>query len=100
MPIIIFSAKLPLMNKFVKRYLIDALGGMALGLFASLLVGTIIRTLGQVLLKLGKNFFFTFLVDAGSFACDAHVVGAAMAISIAYALKAPALEGRVDLLLF
>ncbi len=74
------------MNKFVKRYLIDALGGMAHGLFASLLVGTIIKTLGQVLLHLGTNPAFKFLVDAGSFACDAHVVGAAMAIAIGYAL--------------
>ena len=30
----------------VKRYLIDALGAMAQGLFASLLIGTIISTLG------------------------------------------------------
>lgn len=79
------------MNKFVKRYLIDALGGMALGLFASLLVGTIVRTLGQVLLKLGENCVFQFLVDAGAFACDPHVVGAAMAVAIGYALACPAL---------
>ena len=43
------------MNKFVKRYFIDAMSGMAQGLFASLLVGTIIRTLGQQLLRLGAN---------------------------------------------
>ena len=35
---IIFSAK---------RYGIDALGAMAQGLFASLLIGTIIKTIGQ-----------------------------------------------------
>ncbi len=79
------------MNKFVKRYLIDALGGMAHGLFASLLVGTLVKTLGQVLLNLGQNPVFQFLVDAGTFASESHVVGAAMAISIGYALKAPAL---------
>ena len=33
----------------VKRYLIDALGAMAQGLFASLLIGTIISTLGTQL---------------------------------------------------
>ena len=48
------------MNKFVKRYLIDALSGMAQGLFASLLIGTIIKTLGQQLLRLGTNPFFQF----------------------------------------
>ncbi len=79
------------MNKFVKRYLIDALGGMAQGLFASLLVGTIIKTLGQVLLKLNVNPVFQFLVDAGNFATDAHVVGAAMAIAIGHSLKSPGL---------
>lgn len=79
------------MNKYVKRYLIDALGGMAHGLFASLLVGTIIKTLGQLLLRLGDNAAFQFLVDAGNFASDAHVVGAAMAIAIGYAMNAPVL---------
>lgn len=33
----------------VKRYMIDALGAMAQGLFASLLIGTIISTLGTQL---------------------------------------------------
>lgn len=79
------------MNKYVKRYLIDALGGMAQGLFASLLVGTIVKTLGQLLLHLGNNVVFKFFVDAGSFASEPHVVGAAMAIAIGYALGAPAL---------
>lgn len=74
------------MNKYVKRYLIDAMSGMAQGLFASLLVGTIIRTLGQQLLRLSANPVFQFLVDAGSFCCDAHVVGAAMAVGIGFAM--------------
>lgn len=70
---IIFSAK---------RYGIDALGAMAQGLFASLLIGTIISTLGQ---QIGSSF----LVDAGSFAKG--VAGPAMAISIGCALQAPQL---------
>lgn len=79
------------MNRFVKRYLIDALSGMAQGLFASLLIGTIIKTLGQQLLRLGTNPVFQFLVDAGNFATDGHVVGAAMAVGIGFAMKLPAL---------
>jgi len=74
------------MNKFVKRYLIDALSGMAQGLFASLLIGTIIKTLGQQLNNLWANPVFQFLINAGNFATDAHVVGAAMAIGIGYAM--------------
>jgi len=65
-----------------KRYFIDAMGAMANGLFASLLIGTIISTLGQ---RLGIQL----LVDIGTFA--KAVAGPAMAVSIAYALKAPAL---------
>ncbi|WP_200855559.1 hypothetical protein, partial [Klebsiella pneumoniae] len=38
----------------VQRYLIDALSYMALGLFASLLIGTIFNTLGD---RLGISLF-------------------------------------------
>ena len=65
-----------------KRYGIDALGAMAQGLFCSLLIGTIIKTLGE---QVGLGF----LVDAGGYACA--MSGAAMAVAIGYALKAPAL---------
>ena len=70
---IVFSAK---------RYGIDALGAMAQGLFASLLIGTIISTLGE-------QAGIPFLVTAGSYA--KAVSGPAMAISIGYALQAPQL---------
>lgn len=78
------------MNKYVKRYCIDAMSGMAQGLFASLLIGTIIKTLGQQLLRLSVNPVFEFLVAAGSFASDPHVVGAAMAIGIGFAMNVDA----------
>lgn len=66
----------------IKRYGIDALSAMAQGLFASLLVGTIISTLGE---QLGLKI----LVDIGGFATAA--TGPAMAVSIGYALKCPQL---------
>lgn len=66
----------------VKRYFIDALGAMAQGLFASLLIGTIIGTLGS---QLGIEI----LVTVGNYAKAA--VGPAMAIAIGYALQAPPL---------
>ena len=65
-----------------KRYGIDALGAMAQGLFCSLLIGTIINTLGE---QLG----IPFLVDVGSYA--SAMSGAAMAVAIGYALQAPPL---------
>lgn len=65
-----------------KRYFIDAMGAMANGLFASLLIGTIIATLGQQL-------NVQVLIDIGNFAKG--VSGPAMAVAIAYALQAPPL---------
>ena len=65
-----------------KRYGIDAMGAMAQGLFASLLIGTIIKTLGQQL-------NVQFLIEAGNFA--QQVAGPAMAVSIGAALSAPQL---------
>ena len=62
-----------------KRYGIDALGAMAQGLFCSLLIGTIIKTLGQ---QLGIQY----LIDIGTYAMA--VSGPAMAVAIGYALKA------------
>lgn len=79
------------MNKYVKRYCIDAMSGMAQGLFASLLIGTIIRTLGQQLLRVWNNPLAEFLVSAGAFASDSHVVGAAMAVGIGFAMGVPSL---------
>ncbi|MBQ6901455.1 MAG: PTS sugar transporter subunit IIC, partial [Oscillospiraceae bacterium] len=65
-----------------KRYFIDALGAMAQGLFASLLIGTIISTIGQ-------QFGIESLVTVGTYAKGAQ--GAAMAVAIGYALKCPPL---------
>ncbi len=63
-----------------KRYGIDALGAMAQGLFCSLLIGTIIKTLGE-------QTGLSFLVDVGNHA--SAMSGAAMAVAIGWALKAP-----------
>ena len=66
-----------------QRYGIDAMGSMALGLFASLLIGTIFSTVAQHLP------FMTWLTPAADFAKSA--AGPAMAVAIAWALKAPPL---------
>ncbi len=64
-----------------KRIFIDAMGSMAQGLFASLLIGTIMKTLGNNIPGLD------FLVEVGDFAMK--MAGPAMAVAIAFALKAP-----------
>ncbi|MBR2836294.1 MAG: PTS sugar transporter subunit IIC [Coriobacteriales bacterium] len=65
-----------------KRYGIDAMSAMAQGLFASLLIGTIFNTIGNLS---GMSVFN----DIGGFATS--VAGPAMAIAIGYALKCPPL---------
>ncbi len=94
-----------------KRYGIDAMGAMALGLFASLLIGTIIKTvaenvssqelmtalsalsgaeLSSKVAALGQlDQFCWILWQIGNYAVA--VTGAAMAISIGNALQAPPL---------
>ena len=76
-----------------KRYGIDALGAMAQGLFASLLIGTILNTIGtqfhigwltQVVATIGG-------VDYTVGGLASAMSGPAMAIAIAYALQAPPL---------
>lgn len=62
-----------------RRYGIDALAAMAQGLFCSLLIGTILKTLGQ---QLG----LAFLVDVGQYAFE--MSGPAMAVAIGLALQA------------
>ncbi len=65
-----------------KRYGIDALGAMALGLFGSLLIGTIFNAIGLIPVL---SFFKTI----GAY--GAKAAGPAMAVAIAFALKAPPL---------
>ena len=77
----------------LRRYGIDALGAMAQGLFCSLLIGTIINTVGT-------QFHISFLIEpvARVAGVDYNVggiasamSGPAMAVAIAYALRCPPL---------
>lgn len=67
----------------VKRYLIDALGFMAYGLFASLIVGSILNMIG---LKLGIPFLSETLWPLAK-----AMTGPAIAVAVAYGLQAPPL---------
>ena len=69
-------------NISAKAYFLDALGAMAFGLFASLLIGTIFTTLGD---KLNLPLF----VEIAQYAKQA--TGAAIGVAIAFSLKAPSL---------
>lgn len=67
----------------VQRYLIDTLSFMALGLFASLLIGTILNTIGG-------NLNIPFLSDV-IWPLAKDMMGPAIGVAVAYALKAPPL---------
>ena len=68
-----------LLKKYAKRYFIDAMSAMALGLFASLLIGTIFNAIGMIP---GLSVMSTIGKGAQT------VAGAAMAVAIAVSLKA------------
>ena len=95
-----------------KRYAIDAMGAMALGLFASLLIGTIIKTLAENVGTTGLMAALASVTDTGELAAKVAglstwnhfcwilwqignyatmVTGVAMAAAIGYALDAPPL---------
>lgn len=65
-----------------KIYFVDAMGSMAFGLFASLLIGTIFNTLA------GK-LSWEWLAEIAKYSTGA--TGAAMAVAIGYSLGAPSL---------
>ncbi len=66
----------------VDRYLIKALGAMAQGLFASLLAGLIIKTIGEQL-------HIDLLIEMG--AAAQSMMGAAIGVAVAHSLNAPPL---------
>ena len=77
----------------LKRYGIDALGAMAQGLFCSLLIGTIINTIGT---QFGIPFLTTPVATVGGIdytvgGIATAMSGPAMAVAIGYALKCPPL---------
>ena len=82
-----------------KRYGIDALGAMAQGLFCTLLVGTILNTIGQ---QFGLAFLNAAVVELKNAAGEvvlsytigglaSLMVGSGIAVAIGFALKAPPL---------
>lgn len=71
-----------LIIRLLKRWFIDGMGAMALGLFASLIIGLILSQLSQIP-ALAFLSPFSEVVSASS-----PVVGAAIGVAIAYGLKA------------
>lgn len=73
------------MRRLLKRWFIDGMGAMALGLFASLIIGLIISQIGKIP---GLSFLEDF---AAVLSASSPVVGAAIGVAVAYGLEAPPL---------
>lgn len=73
-----------------KRYFIDALSSMAIGLFSTLIIGLIIQTIGEQAANLfGENIVSTVLVELGETAKS--LMGAGIGIAVSHGLGAPPL---------
>ena len=69
-----------------KRYFQDALSAMALGLFSSLLIGLIIKTVGeQVEIWVAPCAFSEFCIETGNLAMG--LMGPAIGVAVAWGLK-------------
>ena len=71
-----------ILKKYLNRYFIDAMGAMAQGLFASLLIGTIIGTVAG---SVGKVEALLWLADAMNMIANAAKAATGMAIGVAIA---------------
>lgn len=71
------------MKKIFNRIFIDGLGGMALGLFSTLIIGTIICQIGKLF---GDTIVATYLIAIGNAAKS--VTGAGIGVGVAVKLKA------------
>lgn len=89
------------MNKYVKRYFVDTLGGMALGLFATLIIGLILKQIGSVFpvvsvgetdvsrVKFLLSCIGTFFTNLGL--CLTVLTGSGIALGVAHSLGVPKL---------
>ncbi|MDX8336641.1 PTS transporter subunit IIC [Candidatus Cetobacterium colombiensis] len=66
-----------------RKYFVDALGAMALGMFSTLITGSILNMIGQ---RLGVDFLTSTVWPIAR-----DMTGAAIGVAIAYSLKAPPL---------
>lgn len=80
--------KMEKLKGYLRRYFIDAMGAMALGLFASLLIGTIFGTIGKYINGSGvENQFLATVADIFNTIAVYAKAATGMAIGVAIAYK-------------
>ena len=82
------------LKKYLKRYFVDGMSAMALGLFASLIIGLILQQLGRIPHCDFFAYAATFVfgknesgADIAMLGASSPVIGAAIGAAIAYGLK-------------
>lgn len=75
-------------NRLIQRYLLDGLSAMAMGLFASLIIGLILKTTGEQLMGInGYRGIASVLIEVGQTAMS--LMGAAIGVAVAMKFVAP-----------
>ena len=89
-----------MMKNYVKKkgvtlspndYFITSLSYMALGLFSSLIIGLMMKTVGEQLTLYNIANIGPMFIEMGTFAMDNKIMGGAIGVAIAYGLQAPPL---------
>lgn len=80
------KAKPNMCKRFCKRWFIDAFGGMALGLFCTLIAGLILKQIAKLI---GDNGVGSFLTTIGQVA--SVLMGCGIGAGVGYALNSPRL---------
>lgn len=75
------------LKKILNEIFVDGLGGMATGLFATLIIGTIISTIGTYTMKLGNTSvatvgFYIFLLGKTAMALTGAGIGCGVAVKL------------------
>lgn len=73
--------------KLYNRYLVDALGALAYGLFASVIIGVVLKQLFAALAYLTPTFAPLATVIADATVASSPVVGAIIGVAVGYGLK-------------
>ena len=71
-------------QKYLKRYFVDGLGAMALGLFATLIIGTIVAQIGSFVSQYISEDFGQYIIAASNIAKTATGAGIGVAVAVKF----------------
>lgn len=72
------------MKKYLKRYFIDGLGAMALGLFSTLIIGTILAQIGSLVSQYINPLAGSYIITAANMAKTVTGAGIGVAVAVKF----------------